>query len=151
MGGMMVTSKQSKTSTVTITGAFFHFCFFFVLFRERAVHTRLREEKTLSLVVVVVGVDQRTHVIASICFILTSVAFLFLSRAHKQANTSTSSPGTRFSKASATANRSRRTDLPSEGTNGSSCFTRMGSRRKTRRTRRSSRRRKIRIARYLWR
>ena len=149
---MMVTSKQSKTSTVTITGAFFHFCFFFVLFRERAVHTRLREEKTLSLVVVVVvGVDQRTHVIASICFILTSVAFLFLSRAHKQANTSTSSPGTRFSKASATANRSRRTDLPSEGTNGSSCFTRMGSRRKTRRTRRSSRRRKIRIARYLWR
>ena len=45
-GGMMVTSKQSKTSTVTITGAFFHFCFFLCSF-ARAVHAITRGENSL--------------------------------------------------------------------------------------------------------
>ena len=148
-GGQMTmafsTKKQSKTSTVTITGTYV--CFFFQFF-SFPVH------ETLSRFLVHVverGVffDHRSRVDTTqrSLFSLCSLALSFSS---SQGNTNTSSPGTLCSKASGTANRSRRIDLPSEATNGSSCFTQTGNKRKIRK-RRNKRRRKIRIARYSWR
>lgn len=73
MGGMMVTSKQSKTSTVTITGASFHFLFFFLMMR--ATRDFLRE-KTLSLLVVCVWTREPFIMYRiDLFYILTSVSF----------------------------------------------------------------------------
>ena len=142
------TKKQSKTSTVTITGTYV--C---VSFSNSFLLSRTRDSLSIfSICVVERGVfldhlGSRVDTTQRSLFSLFSLALSFSS---SQGNTNTSSPGTLCSKASGTANRSRRIDLPSEATNGSSCFTQTGNKRKIRK-RRNKRRRKIRIARYSWR
>ena len=129
-GGQMTmafsTKKQSKTSTVTITGTYV--CVFsnsFLLSRTRL---------SLSILVYTCGRERRLSITVRVSTPPNAHFSLFLSRSFfssSQGNTNTSSPGILCSKASGTANRSRRIDLPSEATNGSSCFTQTGNKRKS--------------------